>query len=53
MVIQACTTHARIIERKTEWFDQMKLCSCIGAQANDVAGVGWDFGLHENDVEHE
>ncbi|BBI98641.1 hypothetical protein FGKAn22_03340 [Ferrigenium kumadai] len=31
----------------------MQLAAGIGAQADDVAGVGRDFRLIQNDVEHE
>jgi hypothetical protein len=30
----------------------MELCTGIGAQANDVARVGRNFGLVENDSKH-
>ena len=30
MVIEAGTAHFRIIQWKSQWFDQMKMGSCIG-----------------------
>jgi hypothetical protein len=30
----------------------MQLCASIGAESNDVAGVGGNFRLEENDLEH-
>jgi redox-sensitive bicupin YhaK (pirin superfamily) len=30
----------------------MKACTCVGAQANNVSGIGWDFRFVEADSQH-
>jgi hypothetical protein len=30
----------------------MQVATGIGGQTDDVAGVGWNFGLNQNDVKH-
>jgi hypothetical protein len=30
----------------------MQAATRIGSQTDDVAGVGWDFGLNQNDMKH-
>ncbi len=50
VVIEPGAPHAGIVEREAERFDQMQLGAGIGAQANDVAGVGRDFRLDQDDM---
>lgn len=49
-VVQACTTHARIIEFEAQWADEVKGGPGIGAEPNDVPSVTRDFGSIEHDV---
>ena len=30
----------------------MDIAASVGRQANDIAGVGWDFRFYENDIQH-
>ena len=52
MVVQSGTAHFRVIERESQWFDQMQLCTGIGAQTNDVSGVRRDFRFDQYDMKH-
>ena len=50
VIIEAGTAHLGIIERETKRFDQMQLGPGIGAQTDDVTGIGRNFRLYQNDV---
>ncbi|MFD2423589.1 hypothetical protein ACFSUI_05060 [Ralstonia solanacearum] len=52
VIVQSGAAHARVLERKAEWFDQVQLRAGVGAQADHIARVGRNFGFDENDVEH-
>lgn len=39
VIVEAGPAHFCIVQRKTQWFDQVQLCACIGAQTDDVAGI--------------
>ena len=49
-VVQAGTAQTLVLEVETERVDQVQGAAGIGAQAYDVAGVGRDFRLVEDDV---
>lgn len=52
VIIQSGPPQALVGDDKAQWFNEMQLGAGIGAQANDVAGVGGDFRLIEDDGEH-
>lgn len=52
VVVQPGATQAFVIQFETQRLDQVQLAAGVGAQADDVAGIGWDFGLEQDDVEH-
>ena len=52
MIIQPCAAHLGVVDGKTQRFDEVQGAAGVGAQADDVAGVGRDFGLDKDDVEH-
>jgi len=52
VIVESRAAHARILERKTERLHEMQLCTRVRAQPDDVAGVGRNLGLDEDDVEH-
>jgi hypothetical protein len=52
MIIKASATHAGILKWKPERFDQVQLGAGICTQANDIAGVGRDFGLDQYNMKH-
>ena len=52
MIIQPRTAHLSVVDGKAQRFDEVQGAAGIGAQADDVAGVGRDFGLNKDDVEH-
>jgi hypothetical protein len=51
-IIKACAPQPLLVQVESQWFDEVQVGSCIGAQTNDVAGVRRDFGLVENDRKH-
>lgn len=52
VIIESGAEQLLILQRKTQGFDQMQPGARIGAEADDVAGVGRNFRLIEDDVEH-
>ena len=52
MIIQPRAAHLGVIDGKAQRFDEVQGAAGVGAQADDVAGVGRDFGLDKDDVEH-
>ena len=52
VVVEAGAAQARVVEREAQRLDQVQPRAGVRAQADDVAGVGRDFGLVEDDVEH-
>lgn len=52
VIIQAGPAQALVRDVKTERLDEMQFGAGVGAQANDVARVGRDFRLIENDGKH-
>ena len=51
VIVKPGTLHFGVVKGETEWLDQVQLGARVGAQANDVAGVGWNFGFYQYDVE--
>ena len=51
-IVQTGTGELTIGDRKAERPHQVQRESAIGGQTHDVAGVGWNFGLIQDDVEH-
>jgi hypothetical protein len=41
-----------VFHRKAQGLNQMQGAACVGCQANDVARVGRNFGMDEDDVKH-
>ena len=52
VVIQAGSAHLFVLHGKAQWLDQMQAATRVGCQTDDVAGIGWNFGLNQNDVKH-
>ena len=52
MVIESGSTQPFVIQLKAERLDQVEGEAGIGAEADDVAGVGGDLRLIEHHVEH-
>ncbi len=52
VVVQPGAAHVAVFHAKAQGLDQMQGAACVGTQADDVAGVGRDFGVDEDDVEH-
>ena len=52
VVIQASAAHLFVLHGKAQRLDQMQAAARVSRQTDDVAGVGWNFGLNQNDVKH-
>lgn len=53
VVVQPCTPHFCVVERKTKWLNKVKLGSSVRAKANDIARVRWDLRFYEHNVKVE
>src|SRR5690625_3547113 len=51
-IIESGATQPLVVELETQRFYHMQVKPGIGAEANDVAGVGRNFRLIKNDIEH-
>jgi len=52
LVIEAGAAHRFPGELEPERLHQVERRAAVGAQADDVTGIGRDFGLKQHDVEH-
>ena len=52
-VIEPGAAHRLVADVKSERLDQMQTASAVGGKTDHVAGIGWDFRLKEDDVEHD
>ena len=52
MVVETGAAQGLVVDVETQWFNKMQFGAGIGAQADDIAGVGWNFGLVEDDGDH-
>ena len=52
VVVQTGAAHVFVFHGKTQRFHQVQGAAGVGRQADDVAGVGRDFGLDQNDMKH-
>ncbi len=52
VVIQPGAPQAAVIQRETQRLNQVKPHTGVGAQADDIAGVGGDLRLVEDDFQH-
>jgi len=43
VIIQPGTAQAFVIPRKTHWLDNMQTKTGVGAQADDIPGIRWNF----------
>lgn len=50
-VIEPGAPQAGLIELKAQGMNEMQASARVGAQTDDVARVGWYFGLEQNDVQ--
>ena len=53
VIIQAGAAQLFVIQLETERADQVQLRSSVGAQANNVAGVGRNLGLIQDYIKHQ
>lgn len=52
VVIQAGTLELAVIQRKAERMEQMQTAAGIGAKAYDIAGVGRNLRLIQDNMKH-
>ena len=53
VIIQPRAAHMLVVERKPQRSNQMQTRTGIRTQADDIAGVGRDFGFVQDHVKHE
>jgi len=47
-IIKSGSFHMLVIQRKSEWFNQMKECSCTDTCTPDIAGIPVNFRRNEH-----
>ena len=52
MIIEPGTPQTLVVHVKPQWFYEVQKAAGIGAQAYDIARIGRDFRLVEDDVKH-
>lgn len=52
VVVEARSPELFIIQLKAERLHQVESTPGVGTEANNIASIGWDFGLIEYNVEH-
>src|SRR5690606_20863009 len=52
VIVQPGAAQALVVQLIAEGFDQMQLTPAVGAQPDNVAGIGWNFRLKKDDVKH-
>lgn len=52
VVIQSGATQAFVVEFEADRLDQVQTATAIGAEPDNVAGIGGDFRLKQNHVKH-
>jgi hypothetical protein len=52
VVVEPGSAHVFVVKVKSQWLNQMQSATGIGRQANDIARVGWNFGLDQNNMKH-
>src|SRR5580765_3296522 len=53
VVVEAGAPEAAVVHRKAQRFDEVEPAAGVRREPDDVAGVGRDLRLHEDDVEHQ
>lgn len=52
VVVESGTAQLPVIQRKTQGFYQMQCATGVGAQPNNVAGIGRDFWRNKDHLKH-
>lgn len=52
VVIQSGAAHVFVIHGKAERLNQVQGAAGVGRQADDVAGIGWNFGFDKDNMKH-
>ncbi len=52
VIVQTCPAAGLVADIEAERLDQMQFGTGIGTHPNDVAGIGRDFRLEENNGKH-
>ena len=52
VVVESGAAQEAVGHREAQGLDQVQRAAGVGGQPDHVAGVGWDFGFDEDDVEH-
>ena len=52
VVIEAGAAQALVIQLVAQWLDQVQVTAGIGAEPDNVAGIGRNFRLEQDHVKH-
>ena len=52
VIIEPRSPHLLVLHRETQGFNQVEFRACVGGQTNDIARVGRDFRLVEDNLKH-
>lgn len=53
MIVEACAPQRSLVHIEAQWMNEMQPGSDICAQSDDIAGIGWNLRLIENQMEHD
>jgi hypothetical protein len=52
VIIEPGASELTIVQLESQRFDEMKLGTRVSGEADDVAGIRWDLGMHQYYGEH-
>lgn len=52
MVVQSGAAQLGIFHGEAQWLNQMQMATGVGRQTNNIAAIGRNFWLEQNNVEH-
>ena len=52
VIVEPRALHVLVVKGETERLHKVKRAARVGAEADNVARVGRNFGMNQNDVEH-
>src|SRR5437762_2084059 len=52
VIVEPRASELTIVQLESQRFDEMKLGTGVGGEADDVAGIRWDIGMNQYYGEH-
>jgi hypothetical protein len=53
VIVEAGALQLPVLEGEAERLDEVQPRAGVGGEADDVAGIGRDLGMDEDDIKHE